>query len=140
MANCNDCLCVDVCKMHSDIVSADYYPEILRKKFEEESNCPHFKDRNRFVELPCKVGEEIYEMVLTRDKSFSHWNTHKVVGVHLGNFPDLRGHKRQEYLVTHCEVMNLLNRIPLNKLGKTVFLTRVEAEKALEEQDSNVNK
>lgn len=140
MASCKDCLCVDVCKMRSDIISADCYPEILRKKFEEECNCPHFKDRSRFMELPCKIGEEIYEMVLNRDKSFSHCNTHKVVGVHLGNFPDLRGHKRQEYFVTHCKVMNLLSRIPLNKLGKTVFLTREAAEKALEEQDSNVNK
>lgn len=131
MANCNDCLCVDVCKMHSDIVSADYYPKILRKKFEEESNCPHFKDRTRFVELPCKFGDIVYEMVLNRDKSFSHWNIHEVVGVHLGDFPDLRGHKRQEYLVTFCKIMNFLGRIPLNKLGETVFLSREEAEKAL---------
>lgn len=135
MASCKDCMHYDVCEAR--IAADENYPE---RNYTENNNCSNFKDRTRFVELPCKVGEEIYEMVLTRDKSFSHWNTHKVVGVHLGNFPDLRGHKRQEYLVTHCEVMNLLNRIPLNKLGKTVFLTRVEAEKALEEQDSNVNK
>lgn len=85
------------------------------------------------IELPCKVGNAVYETVFNRDKTFSHINTHKVVGIHLGDFPDLRGHKRQEYLVTHCKMMNLLSRIPLNKLGKTVFLTKEEAERALKE-------
>lgn len=131
MASCKDCIHFEVCDSGSSI---DEFMEHGTYTDDVENECECFKDRARFVELPCKVGEEIYEMVLTRDKSFSHWNTHKVVGVHLGNFPDLRGHKRQEYLVTHCEVMNLLNRIPLNKLGKTVFLTREEAEKALKEQ------
>lgn len=87
------------------------------------------------IELPCKVGNAVYETVFNRDKTFSHINTHKVVGIHLGDFPDLRGHKRQEYLVTHCKMMNLLGRIPLNKLGKTVFLTKEEAEKALGERE-----
>lgn len=125
MASCKDCIHDNVCDKMNKIECG-----LLNK-------CEYFKDRSRFMELPCKIGEEIYEMVLNRDKSFSHCNTHKVVGVHLGNFPDLRGHKRQEYLVTHCKVMNLLSRIPLNKLGKTVFLTREAAEKALEEQESN---
>lgn len=106
MASCKDCLCEIVCKYNDGV--NEYC----------KGNCPHFKDRARFVELPCKVGDKVYEMVLNRDKSFSHWNTHEVVGVHLGDFPDLRGHKRQEYLVTFCKIMNFLGRIPLNKLGK----------------------
>lgn len=68
MASCKDCLCVDVCKMRSDIVSADYYPEILKKKFEEECNCPHFKDRTRFMELPCNVGDTVYYLATKFEK------------------------------------------------------------------------
>lgn len=132
MANCKKCLHYDICEAR--IVADENYPE---RKYTENNNCSNFKDRTRFVELPCKIGDKVYEMVLNRDKSFSHWNTHEVVGVHLGNFPDLRGHKRQEYLVTHCEVMNLLSRIPLIRLGKTVFLTREEAERALKERENN---
>lgn len=124
MASCKDCINYDVCSTKG-------------ANCDRGNNCVMFKDRTRFVELPCKVGDVVYEMVLNRDKSFSHWNTHKVVGVHLGNFPDLRGHKRQEYLVTYCELMNFLGRIPLNKLGKTVFLTREEAERALKERVNN---
>lgn len=122
MANCNDCLCVDVCKMHSDIVSADYYPKILRKKFEEESNCPHFKDRTRFVELPCKVGDIIYE--ICERKKGGEWKKaivkRAVHGIEIG----LGG----------CMVARSGTTVVvfLSDLGKTVFLTREEAEKALE--------
>lgn len=132
MASCKECLCYDVCEAR--IAADENYPE---RNYTENNNCSNFKDRNRFVELPCKVGNAVYETVFNRDKTFSHINTHKVVGIHLGDFPDLRGHKRQEYLVTHCKMMNLLSRIPLNKLGKTVFLTKEEAEKALEERENN---
>lgn len=119
MASCKECIREIVCKYNDGV--NEYC----------KGNCPHFKDHTRFVELPCKFGDIVYEMVLNRDKSFSHWNIHEVVGVHLGDFPDLRGHKRQEYLVTFCKIMNFLGRIPLNKLGETVFLSREEAEKAL---------
>lgn len=128
MASCKDCIHFEVCDSGSSI---DEFMEHGTYTNGVEKECDTFKDRNRFVELPCKFGDIVYEMVLNRDKSFSHWNIHEVVGVHLGDFPDLRGHKRQEYLVTFCKIMNFLGRIPLNKLGETVFLSREEAEKAL---------
>lgn len=99
MASCKDCLHVDVCK------SKDIFGDM--------PVCPHFKDRNRFVELPCKVGDMVYFVIdeeiiketitgFEIDKQGDLWvNTHKY-----------------DYLLR-------------DNFGKTVFLTPEAAEKAL---------
>lgn len=61
MANCADCVHVEVCKniyeIHGDGLS------------EESLGCDHFKDRSRFVELP-DVGD--YDTVTTIDEAIDH--------------------------------------------------------------------
>lgn len=81
---------------------------------------------------PCKVGDKVYEIVLTK-KGNGHINEHKVVGFHIGDFPKLRGQTRKQYLIGHCEVMNFIFHIDMKQLGKTVFLTKEEAEQKLKE-------
>ena len=49
---CKDCIHYDVCQ-HSR--SAGEYFEINVEKF-----CKLFKDKSRFIELPCKVGDTAY--------------------------------------------------------------------------------
>lgn len=51
MASCKDCLSCKVCYR----TQVEGIPECT-----EVRDCPHFKDRNRFVELPCKVGDKVY--------------------------------------------------------------------------------
>ena len=141
MANCKDCLCVDVCKMRSDIVSADYYPEILKKKFEEECNCPHFKDRTRFVELPCKVKDLI-------DKFIGHneivgiweWRKGKEGGYHILLCRGEAWNIPKEYLDrTALKIFGIIpesiNRADTVNISVTPML-KAKAEKALEEQDN----
>lgn len=82
------------------------------------------------IPIPCKLGQIIYEVVLLRDKRVSHINQMKVVGIHTGDFPDLRGHKRKSYLVVTHPTSELLGRVPFDKIGKTVFLTKEDAERA----------
>ena len=60
MASCKDCIHDKVCSeyfhafwghtanKHSDLINAD------------PKDCPYFKDRSRFVELPCKIGDAIF--------------------------------------------------------------------------------
>ena len=54
MAICKNCLHSDVCIMTS---------ELGFNKAERmfDFDCKHFKDRNKFVELPCKVGDIVYQ-------------------------------------------------------------------------------
>lgn len=129
MANCKDCLCVDVCKMRSDIVSADYYPEILKKKFEEECNCPHFKDRNRFVELPCKVGDVVYSYCEELYRILPYFIEQIIISYDSDSL-------NNEYVTFNgisSNASELLDDMDftVDEIGKTVFLTREEAERAL---------
>ena len=58
-----------------------------------------------------------------------------VVGFHLGKFPSLRGCKRKQYLI--CYSQYSLVHLDIDKIGKTVFLTREEAEAKLKEGNKN---
>ena len=74
---------------------------------------------------PCKVGDVLY-VALPKCGFIRSLN---VVGFHLGKFPDLRGHKRKEYII--CCSDYSLTHIDVDKFDKTVFLNREDAEKAL---------
>lgn len=50
MATCKDCLHHDLCKCVGTI---KMYPE-------KSDGCSFFKERSRFVELPCKVGDTVW--------------------------------------------------------------------------------
>ena len=50
MATCRDCIYQKMCKAIDAI-----------GEFQEGAECcNNFKDRSRFVELPCKVGDKVY--------------------------------------------------------------------------------
>ena len=77
----------------------------------------------RLVVLPCKVGDTVYEV--TSRKTISEYRVKAI---------------RVELFCTFIEwdiVAGFVDKsifgVPVNELGKTVFLTREEAEKALEE-------
>lgn len=72
--NCKDCYHYDVC--HIRINSIDFLPvikgkvsisSIMYKECDDvEKHCLHFKDKSRFVELPCKVGDKAYYLSIKR--------------------------------------------------------------------------
>lgn len=71
--------------------------------------CDKFKDRTRFVQLPRAVGDPVY-----------------IVG---GKY---RAGRKEWWINT-----GKFRLSDLDKIGKTVFLTREEAEKALKERNAN---
>ena len=60
MAMCKDCVHVEVCceKNLHVAVGMNIIPRFKYKRIEQE--CKNFKDRSRFVELPCKLGDTVY--------------------------------------------------------------------------------
>lgn len=80
---------------------------------------------NGVIVPPCKVGDTVYEVF----PKVKHIRSAKVVGFHLGKFLNLRGQKRKEYLICYSDYS--LTHIAIDKFGKTVFLTKEEAENAL---------
>ena len=47
---CKDCIKADVCKHKANLDKDPIIGMFVRK-------CEHFKDRSKFIELPCKVGD-----------------------------------------------------------------------------------
>ena len=81
----------------------------------------------RLVVLPCKAGDRLYEV--TGRKTIS---VYKVKAIRVELFSLFI-----EWDIVEGFVWQSLSGINAGEIGKTVFLTREEAEKALEEQDGN---
>ena len=117
MMLCKDCVHYEVCK--------DYVESALDGLQYNDSqmngdDCEFFKDRSRFVELPCKVGDTVFvveEIAEERKIIKDHVETigigYYADGVNIYQFD---GIKTDGYF---------------EDFGKTVFLTREEAEQAL---------
>ena len=108
---CKDCIHYDVCIWDGEIV-------------ENSDNCSYHKDKSRIVELPCKVGDTVYE--IRPDRGFIQEYT--VITIHISRCDAFFDWELKEGEGIYSNV----NGFTVNMLGKTVFLTREEAEKALE--------
>ena len=106
MASCKDCMHEKVC---------DYFEGDLNEEGAE--NCVYFKDRNRFVELPCKVGDTVY------------------VKMQFGGYAEAEV-RDYSYFIScgFCVVVTSekfdKQHIPFSEFGKTIFLTSKEAEQS----------
>lgn len=106
MATCNDCIHDEACKSQ--------VPRTFWDSKDFCVGCEHFKDKSRYIELPCKVGDTIYHTFTGKVDYFEVY--------------DIQVHNDGIY-VTYD-----FNRyFNADEFGKTVFLTREEAEKKLEE-------
>ena len=91
---------------------------LLKHKNEEVEGCTAFEDKSEWVHLPVKVGDIVYCFAPCFDTY--HRPRLKVVG------------KEIIELKTIATVFGL--NFDIDNIGKTVFLTREEAEKALKKQ------
>lgn len=107
MASCRDCIFYRRCCTFAE----EYNLNFMHKTSPE--SCPDFKDKSRFVELPCKVGETVY--FIYQNKIFEHKIREIVIGEY-GGF----------VYSSDC--------FPFLAFGNYLFLTREEAEKALKER------
>ena len=111
-----DCIHYDVCYENCD--GMDMYALMQSKKVEKF--CNNFKDKSIYIELPCKVGDTIYFDTYRRGESIGV-QPHKVAKV------DVVVSTERPFGCVGADIYDW-------QFGKTVFLTREEAEKALEER------
>ena len=115
MATCKDCLHWKVCNEYRGAFwghKAQYSSPIINASAD---SCIFYKDRSRFVELPCEVGDTVYCLA-----------------------------KPSKRRITKISITTYGLRLSVNdmfcfdesQIGKTVFLTREEAEQALKERES----
>ena len=118
MASCKDCMHEKVC---------DYYAGDLNEEGAEKCVC--FKDRNRIVELPCKVGDTVYVIDDMGDEEYS------VAPCTISAIRyECKETDRKIIIMTESFLAPFTNSWVL---GKTVFLTREEAERTLKERENN---
>ena len=113
---CKDCLHNEVCEAYSqrDTWATQHCAE----------DCVCFAHRSEWVHLPCKVGDKLYE--ITSRKTISEYQVTAIRIELFGIFID--------WEITQGFVDRYISDMPAGEIGKTVFLTREEAEKALEEK------
>lgn len=116
MASCKDCLSCKVCYR----TQVEGIPECT-----EIRDCPHFEDRNRFAELPCKVGDKVYYFF--SDSNYKKYEVCEIVGFHIDKY-------RTAFQIELCGYKILVDT---EFLGEKIFLTHEEAEQALKERENN---
>ena len=104
---CENCLHCEVCT--------------FAKQFKSVDKCPDFADKDLYIKLPCKVGTKVYA-IATPCGGCEHYNLSLEQSLKI-----CRNCEKRE--IAECTFDNEL----IDEFGKTVFLTREDAEKKLEE-------
>lgn len=120
---CKDCIHYDACKDMYDGIKEDFDDKV------DVGSCEFFKGKDRFIELPCAVGDTVYRVI--SDKRVKHPHECKVIGYwYSEDEPCSRIH-----LVRHVNgVFDYSMSVPLSDFDKHIFLTKEDAEKALSKE------
>ena len=113
MATCRDCAHYEACSFNEKLWMNDSFTHLTPC-----DSCPAFKDSSRFVELPCKVGDHVFRLCGTKKTRY--------VAERIVSAVTLCGNGSWSILSTAYDA-----------LGKTVFLTREEAEAELARRTAN---
>lgn len=115
---CKDCIHYEACKFYTD-----------KTKFNlprNAENCADFKDKSKYIELPCKVGDTVYHYC----KSVNQIVPYVVEDIHIDK-------EQTRDFATAFDVYykEYLDEIEFaeDEIGKTVFFTKSEAEQKLKE-------
>lgn len=119
---CKDCVHYEVCKEQDAMLGENKIDEIVGV----EKLCEYFKPKSRFVELPCEVGQTVY--LIDEHQKVAEIKECEVTRIEFD---------RNSILVIVIEWKSLRGRrygCTVGYIGKTVFLSREEAEKDLAER------
>lgn len=125
---CKDCIHYEVCKDYKRNICT-----VCNYRHEEfcmhHEICDYFKDKSKCIELPCKVGDTAYHYY----KSVSEILPYVVEDIYIDK-------EQTRYFATAFNVYynEHLDGIEFteDEIGKTVFLTKSEAEQKLKEMQN----
>lgn len=97
------------------------------------NECSHgFKDKSRFIELPCAVGETVYAYQYQWQKD-SEIAPYQITNITITqNKKGVWTKKYRGMQIKNGKTIDWQINFEFDEIGKTVFLTKEEAEKALE--------
>ena len=112
---CENCLHYEACKSMVRVIErATMYSIAMRV-------CNNYADKDLYIKLPCKIGTKVYA-IATPCGGCEHYNLSLEQSLKI-----CRNCEKRE--IAECTFDNDL----IDEFGKTVFLTREDAEKKLEE-------
>ena len=117
---CKDCVHYEVCKII-------HFPSMFGLTGDA---CKHRKPKSRFVELPCEVGQTVYEIY----PKIAFFMAPNVIE------SECEGYGISERVATLEDIARWITPSPLTGIthwGGTVFPTKEEAENALKERCEN---
>ncbi len=136
MAACKNCLHYEVC---ADVMKKELF---IKEKMLKIANpiCKCFLDKSKIIELPCKVGDTVYKFDDIVDVDFCN----ECESYYAGGMGDYPCCEKTIHGFRHSKCIKIVERVAdedfilcfLKYFGKTVYLTREEAEKALKERES----
>jgi len=125
MASCKDCVHVEVCREYVMGLAAARGVELDATDIEQvlvSDDCENFKDRSRFVELPCKAGDTVYYIANINGEDKINSAIVDEVAIY-----------KSGTIGYDCGVGEI--GFSSKSIGKRVFLTQAEAEQALKERE-----
>lgn len=122
---CKDCIHFDVCEnlyeIHGDGLSG------------ESHVCDYFADRSRFVELPCRVGDKVYFNNV-------HLRYARVIAIYIDASGGMFDLDITTNIATATGYEHFINKdYTFEDIGRRLFLTREEAERALKLKERENN-
>lgn len=121
--------CEEFCKYVVDGCRNCYIQQAFKKLADYED----LEDQGLLVRLPCKVGDAVY------DNFFGYLERYEIKAISYGYCYSYIKPNIKDEIIFYCENYNASATMafPMSKIGKTVFLTREEAEKKLEEMKND---
>ena len=90
---------------------------------------------NGVIVPPVSLGDKIYEIISPKDRE-PYFITATVCAIHIADGSrNSCQRKRESYIVAECPGTKYVHKYPISKFGKTIFLSREEAEQALKESE-----
>lgn len=118
---CKDCIHYDTCY--------DRCEHWIEFELTAETECKDFKDKSRFIELPCKFNDAFY-IIPTANNGFEEITRVECLGFQISKPEPVADLFRKE-----SGKSNRLYQAGFDMFGKDIFLTREEAKEALKRSE-----
>lgn len=126
---CKDCIHYDLCRSCSRI-QLGWHGNSVHYVENIEEICKDFKDRSRFVELPCKAGTTVYTVSLKH--GVVPWGVYAICSTvnEWDAAPKIT-------LLARSKKIDKSAKFSANAVRSSVFFTREETEQALKGRENN---
>lgn len=130
MTTCENCVHYEFIKTESSsyCLCSNAFNVIERQRHNHKFKCDYFKDKSRYIELPCMIGDTVYYPWIYDDNKGIAFTEVESIKIYVDRLPLV-------FVGDWESDLNMPTTFYPENFGKTVFLTREEAEKALKERE-----